>query len=259
MFACLWARRAITLSGNADFLSAGLVFLSARCWSQTRSPAPTLSLPLRLSPSLSSCLSRAAGRSLSFPQSPPSPPTWVAAMGRKQLITDSYPVVKRREGPAGHSKGELATELEAEIQPLSVDEEELELLRQFDLAWQFGPCTGITRLQRWHRAKQMGLEPPPEVHQSLASLSPLRCHVRSPACYSRTSGHKQEPVAAPQLSSAVKNIWQEGVSQGRKEADFGGLRTQPSLQQASRAPLRTAEDSLHRWWSLRIRTWPWPF
>ncbi|XP_058382254.1 DNA polymerase delta subunit 4 isoform X2 [Diceros bicornis minor] len=58
-----------------------------------------------------------------------------------------------------------------EAQPLSVDvsvdEAELELLRQFDLAWQYGPCTGITRLQRWHRAKQMGLEPPPEVRQVL--------------------------------------------------------------------------------------------
>lgn len=31
-------------------------------------------------------------------------------MGRKRLVTDSYPVVKRREGLAGH-KGELATEL----------------------------------------------------------------------------------------------------------------------------------------------------
>lgn len=31
---------------------------------------------------------------------------------------------------------------EEEIQPLSVDEVELELLRQFDLAWQYGPCTG---------------------------------------------------------------------------------------------------------------------
>lgn len=56
---------------------------------------------------------------------------------------------------------------EEEIQPLSVDEVELELLRQFDLAWQYGPCTGITRLQRWHRAEQMGLEPPPEVYQVL--------------------------------------------------------------------------------------------
>lgn len=54
-----------------------------------------------------------------------------------------------------------------EPQPPSVDEAELELLRQFDLAWQYGPCTGITRLQRWHRAEQMGLEPPPEVRQVL--------------------------------------------------------------------------------------------
>uniref|UniRef100_A0A452DIU6 DNA polymerase delta 4, accessory subunit n=1 Tax=Bos taurus TaxID=9913 RepID=A0A452DIU6_BOVIN len=62
-------------------------------------------------------------------------------MGRKRLITDSYPVVKRREGSAGHSKGELAPDLGEEPLPLSVDEEELELLRQFDLAWQYGPCT----------------------------------------------------------------------------------------------------------------------
>lgn len=32
-------------------------------------------------------------------------------MGRKRLITDSYPVVKRREGPAGYCKGKLAPEL----------------------------------------------------------------------------------------------------------------------------------------------------
>ncbi|KAM4845113.1 DNA polymerase delta subunit 4 isoform 2-T2 [Thomomys bottae] len=87
-------------------------------------------------------------------------------MGRKRLITDSYPVVKNREGPAGH-KEELAPELGEEPQPPSEEEVALELLRQFDLAWQYGPCTGITRLQRWHRAEQLGLEPPPEVHQVL--------------------------------------------------------------------------------------------
>ncbi|KAM6161106.1 DNA polymerase delta subunit 4 isoform 1-T1 [Erethizon dorsatum] len=90
-------------------------------------------------------------------------------MGRKRLITDSYPVVKRREGPAGHSKGELASELGEEPQLPSEEQAELELLRQFDLAWEYGPCTGITRLQRWHRAEQMGLEPPPEVCQVLKS------------------------------------------------------------------------------------------
>ncbi|XP_004682631.1 PREDICTED: DNA polymerase delta subunit 4 isoform X1 [Condylura cristata] len=90
-------------------------------------------------------------------------------MGRKRLITDSYPVVKRREDPTGHSKGELVPELGEEPQPLSadVDEAALELLRQFDLARQYGPCTGITRLQRWHRAQKMGLEPPLEVRQLL--------------------------------------------------------------------------------------------
>uniref|UniRef100_A0A5F9CR20 Uncharacterized protein n=1 Tax=Oryctolagus cuniculus TaxID=9986 RepID=A0A5F9CR20_RABIT len=62
-------------------------------------------------------------------------------MGRKQLITDSYPVVKRGEGPAGHCKGELARELGEEPRPPGGEEAVLELLRQFDLAWQYGPCT----------------------------------------------------------------------------------------------------------------------
>ncbi|XP_007518720.1 DNA polymerase delta subunit 4 [Erinaceus europaeus] len=88
-------------------------------------------------------------------------------MGRKRLITDSYPVVKRREDPGRRCKGELAAEPGEEPQLPGVDDCELELLRQFDLAWQYGPCTGITRLQRWLRAEQMGLEPPPEVQQLL--------------------------------------------------------------------------------------------
>lgn len=88
-------------------------------------------------------------------------------MGRKRFITDSYPVVKKREGHPGHSKGELAPELGEDTQSLSQEETELELLRQFDLAWQYGPCTGITRLQRWRRAEQMGLKPPLEVYQVL--------------------------------------------------------------------------------------------
>ncbi|XP_004713634.1 DNA polymerase delta subunit 4 isoform X4 [Echinops telfairi] len=90
-------------------------------------------------------------------------------MGRKRLITDSYPVGKRREGPTRTSKGELAADPgETPQSPgRDVDLTELALLRQFDLAWQYGPCTGITRLQRWHRAEEMGLDPPREVHQVL--------------------------------------------------------------------------------------------
>ncbi|EXJ84404.1 hypothetical protein A1O3_05071 [Capronia epimyces CBS 606.96] len=37
------------------------------------------------------------------------------------------------------------------------------ILRHFDLSSQYGPCIGITRLQRWKRANMLGLEPPVEV------------------------------------------------------------------------------------------------
>lgn len=132
------------------------------------------------------------------------------------------------------------------------------MLRQFDLAWQYGPCTGenpsapracagtspvthmslkqpkplrgplrhcllslgsvptqpphtlcgldsspptlrprrllpspagITRLQRWHRAEQMGLEPPPEVRQVLQThLGDPRFQFRSEAGQGGLSG-----------------------------------------------------------------------
>jgi hypothetical protein len=32
-------------------------------------------------------------------------------------------------------------------------------LRQFDMNITYGPCIGISRLERWKRAKEMGLNP----------------------------------------------------------------------------------------------------
>uniref|UniRef100_A0A452E9G2 DNA polymerase delta 4, accessory subunit n=1 Tax=Capra hircus TaxID=9925 RepID=A0A452E9G2_CAPHI len=132
-------------------------------------------------------------------------------MGRKRLITDSYPVVKRREGSAGHSKGELAPELGEEPLTLSVDEAELELLRQFDLAWQYGPCTGITRLQRWHRAEQMGLKPPPEVRQVLQS------HPGDPRFQWETLWHPPSPGRR-----APSRVKKQHRDQGGAEGARGG-------------------------------------
>lgn len=70
----------------------------------------------------------------------------------------------------------------------------MEMLRRFDLAWEYGPCTGespwpppatprcvpqapltvsphppagITRLQRWERAQALGLSPPGPVRDAL--------------------------------------------------------------------------------------------
>jgi len=56
-----------------------------------------------------------------------------------------------------------------------VDEEEqkkieVELLREFDLTEKFGPCIGLSRMQRWHRAERFGLEPTPKVRKVLEML-----------------------------------------------------------------------------------------
>ena len=41
------------------------------------------------------------------------------------------------------------------------------ILRNFDLTPKYGPCVGITRLDRYRRAEKMGLKPPVEVLQIL--------------------------------------------------------------------------------------------
>lgn len=41
------------------------------------------------------------------------------------------------------------------------------VLRAFDFSTKFGPCVGLTRLQRWERAARLQLDPPVEVKQLL--------------------------------------------------------------------------------------------
>lgn len=40
---------------------------------------------------------------------------------------------------------------------------ELDRLIQFDLNWEYGPCSGITRLERWERAESFGQKPPQDI------------------------------------------------------------------------------------------------
>ncbi|CAA2934643.1 DNA polymerase delta subunit 4 [Olea europaea subsp. europaea] len=42
-----------------------------------------------------------------------------------------------------------------------------EVLRQFDMSMAYGPCLGMTRLDRWERAKALGLNPPKDVERLL--------------------------------------------------------------------------------------------
>lgn len=41
------------------------------------------------------------------------------------------------------------------------------ILRLWDLDYKYGPCTGMTRLERWERANEFGLDPPSEVRNIL--------------------------------------------------------------------------------------------
>jgi DNA polymerase delta, subunit 4 len=41
--------------------------------------------------------------------------------------------------------------------------------------YEYGPCVGVTRLERWERAAALGLNPPPEVN--LSKLTIILIHV----------------------------------------------------------------------------------
>ncbi|KAG6334261.1 hypothetical protein ID866_4818 [Astraeus odoratus] len=41
------------------------------------------------------------------------------------------------------------------------------MLRFFDMSYEYGPCVGMTRLERWERAETLGLNPPSEVRHIL--------------------------------------------------------------------------------------------
>ncbi|XP_029431574.1 DNA polymerase delta subunit 4 [Rhinatrema bivittatum] len=106
-------------------------------------------------------------------------------MGRKGLITDSYQVVKHKKED-GQKKSETRSNQKGSAavvgevpQALTKEDSELELLKQFDLNWRFGPCTGITRLQRWERAKELGLDPPTSIRELLL------CHKDDPRYLNR--------------------------------------------------------------------------
>ncbi|CAA7265148.1 unnamed protein product [Cyclocybe aegerita] len=44
-----------------------------------------------------------------------------------------------------------------------------EILRVFDDSYDYGPCVGMTRLERWQRAKKLGFNPPQEVYDILTT------------------------------------------------------------------------------------------
>ncbi|KAG2137740.1 DNA polymerase delta, subunit 4-domain-containing protein [Suillus cothurnatus] len=42
-----------------------------------------------------------------------------------------------------------------------------QILRLFDMSYEYGPCVGMSRIERWERAASLGLNPPDEVRHIL--------------------------------------------------------------------------------------------
>lgn len=53
------------------------------------------------------------------------------------------------------------------------EDEISQILRVFDLNYDYGPCIGVSRLERWERAHALGLNPPPEIHDILSTRQGL--------------------------------------------------------------------------------------
>ncbi|XP_048767776.2 DNA polymerase delta subunit 4-like [Ostrea edulis] len=81
-------------------------------------------------------------------------------------ITDSYPKVKKPSKEQKCVKDQLPS-TSYQHQPVIDLTDDLKILKNFDLTLEYGPCTGITRLERWERAHKHGLNPPNEVKDIL--------------------------------------------------------------------------------------------
>uniref|UniRef100_A0A3P9LI38 Si:dkey-28b4.7 n=1 Tax=Oryzias latipes TaxID=8090 RepID=A0A3P9LI38_ORYLA len=86
---------------------------------------------------------------------------------KRGLITDSFKVVKKKKRERKQEKSPTPPPPRTENVADTVQQEALQKLRDFDLELRFGPCTGISRLQRWERAELHGLGPPEEIRELL--------------------------------------------------------------------------------------------
>ncbi|XP_051559094.1 DNA polymerase delta subunit 4 [Myxocyprinus asiaticus] len=101
---------------------------------------------------------------------------------KRGLITDTYKVVKKARRGGKRDKSPTPPRAEPEPPQLSEREKDLLELKKFDLDWRFGPCTGISRLQRWERAALHGLDPPQEIKDILLKEKTDREYTQSLWC-----------------------------------------------------------------------------
>lgn len=88
-------------------------------------------------------------------------------MASKSRITDTFPQRKTRSAASSskpYTKTKPAKKAVAKPSTSKKDvDEDQNTLKEFDLNWEYGPCMGITRMERWKRADKHGLNPPESV------------------------------------------------------------------------------------------------
>ncbi|KAF7302084.1 hypothetical protein MIND_00775100 [Mycena indigotica] len=107
-----------------------------------------------------------------------------------------------------------------------------DILRVFDLSYEYGPCVGISRLQRWERAQAMGLSPPIEVRDILKSKQGPR-YAESVLIDQAT---KVEAARTQKLSQLAES------SSSSSDSDAWDWDSSPPLQPKSLTWIRTGED-----------------
>lgn len=86
-----------------------------------------------------------------------------------KVSKDSKSATKKQSASKGAKKESLPVTLSQEPTDSHVSEIDKKL-RIWDLTGRFGPCSGMTRLERWERAERFGLDPPQEIKQILDDL-----------------------------------------------------------------------------------------
>lgn len=77
---------------------------------------------------------------------------------------------KRVAGARPSQLAKISSSQEQAVQATGLDNATEDLLRRFDLTAKYGPCTGLTRLERWQRSAALGLNPPTDVKAALERL-----------------------------------------------------------------------------------------
>ncbi|KAJ8043145.1 DNA polymerase delta subunit 4 [Holothuria leucospilota] len=86
---------------------------------------------------------------------------------KQQLLTDKYPqekkIVSKYFKTEQNDRKASGTDDVVRLTTEKQRSEDLKILKEFDLNWEYGPCAGITRLERWERAEKHDLNPPADV------------------------------------------------------------------------------------------------